>query len=68
MIFSTLFSGLYLAINRTLHFGVWSALTPALNIRCVRITAPALHLLLKKKQIFKIFVKNNFKKYIIFFN
>ena len=52
-----------LAINRTPHFGVWSALAPPLNIGCVRITAPALtpalHLLLKKP-IFLNFVKRIF--------
>ena len=48
-----------LAINRTPHFGVWSALTPTLKFRGVWITAPtltpALHLLLQKP----IFLKKN---------
>ena len=56
---------LILAINRTPHFGVWSALAPTLNFGGVWITAPALtsalHLLLKKPNISN-FVKNNFKK------
>ena len=50
---------LLLAINRTPHFGVWSALTPTLKFRGVWITAPALtpalHLLLQKPN----FVKKN---------
>ena len=33
---------LNLVINRTPHFGVWSALAPALKFRGVWITAPAL--------------------------
>ena len=41
-----------LAINRTTHFGVWSALTPTLKFRGVWIIVPALtpalHLLLQK--------------------
>ena len=45
---------LNLVINRTPHFGVWSAL----NFGGVWITAPALHLLLQKQN----FLKNNFFK------
>ena len=48
-------------INRTPHFGVWSALAHALNFGGVWITAPALHLLLQK-QNFVNFVKKNSEK------
>ena len=47
-----------LAINRIPHFGVWSALAPALKFRGVWITAPALtpalHLLLQKPNFVKV--------------
>ena len=46
-----------LAINCTPHFGVWSALAPALKFRGVWITAPALtpalHQLLQKPNFCK---------------
>ena len=48
----------YIAIKRTPHFGVWSALAPTLNFGGVWITAPALHLLLQKQ----FFLKNNVYK------
>ena len=49
----------FLVINRTPHFGVWSALAPTLKFRGVWITAPtltltpALHLLLQKPNFLK---------------
>ena len=43
-------------IKSTPHFGVQSALAPALNFGGVRMTAPALHLHLKTFFFFK---KNN---------